>query len=115
MMKQNELNQKLVNHAKYFQKEVRKNIAIAISAAFAFILALYWKDLITEGVNKILEYLKNYRWSSYLDYVGKKNFPSLTNRSFLSKVLGGAGNYKKETMDWVRKMDYSIFQEVALE
>ncbi|MBI2129491.1 hypothetical protein HYU07_04580 [Candidatus Woesearchaeota archaeon] len=58
MMKQNELNQKLVNHAKYFQNEVRKNIAIAISAAFAFILALYWKDLITEGVNKVLDYLK---------------------------------------------------------
>ncbi|MDO8740563.1 MAG: DUF5654 family protein [Candidatus Woesearchaeota archaeon] len=58
MMKQNELNQKLVKHAKYFQKEVRKNIAIAISAAFAFILALYWKDLITEGVNKVLDYLK---------------------------------------------------------
>ena len=36
---------------------MRKNIAIAISAAFAFILALYWKDLITEGVNKVLDSL----------------------------------------------------------
>lgn len=57
-MKQSELNNKIISHAKYFQKEVRKNIAIAISAAFAFILALYWKDLITEGVNKVLDYLK---------------------------------------------------------
>lgn len=55
---QNKINKEVINHAKYFQKEVRKNVAIAISAAFAFILALYWKDLITEGVNKILDYFK---------------------------------------------------------
>ena len=74
-----------------------------------------WREGKINNPEKTIKFLENYRWSSYLDYVGKKNFPSVTNRSFLSKVLSGADNYKKETMDWVRKMDYSIFQEVALE
>lgn len=38
-------------------KDVRKNIAVAISAAFALVIALAWNDAIKEGVNKIVEKL----------------------------------------------------------
>ena len=40
------------------QHEIRKNIATAILAAFAFIIALVWRDAIQSGVNKLTEYLK---------------------------------------------------------
>ena len=30
-----------------------------------------------------IKYLQNYRWSSFPDYIGKKNFPSVTSRDFL--------------------------------
>ncbi len=36
-----------------FQKEFRKATATAIMAAFGLILALAWKDVITEYVNKL--------------------------------------------------------------
>ena len=28
-------------------------------------------------------FLSNYKWSSYLDYIGKKNFPSVIDKSFI--------------------------------
>ena len=42
---------------KKVQHEIRKNIATAILAAFAFIIALVWRDAIQDGVNKIIEEL----------------------------------------------------------
>lgn len=50
-----------------------------------------------------IEYLEHYRWSSYLDYIGKKNFPSVTSRKFLLDFLGGAEEYKKATREWLKE------------
>ncbi len=36
-----------------FQKEIKKAISTAIMAAFGLIIALAWKDVITEYVNKL--------------------------------------------------------------
>ncbi len=40
--------------AKEFQLEVRKSTATAIAAAFSFVIALFWRDAITDILNKIL-------------------------------------------------------------
>ena len=45
---------KIEKEAIHLAKKVRRNIAIAISAAFAFVIALVWRDAIQEGVNKII-------------------------------------------------------------
>lgn len=37
---------------------------------------------------KVLKELAQYRWSSYLDYNGIRNFPSITRRDVLSGILG---------------------------
>src|SRR3989344_8067514 len=42
-----------------------------------------WRNREIKNLDKALEFLENYRWSSYLDYIGKKNFPSVTQRDFL--------------------------------
>src|SRR3989344_2923521 len=39
-------------------------------------------------ISNVLEYLQNYRWSSYLDYCGIRNFPSILTTSLFSKALG---------------------------
>lgn len=36
-------------------KQIRKHIITAITAAFAFIIALFWRDAIQGGINKIIE------------------------------------------------------------
>lgn len=39
------------------KREVRKNIAIAGAAAFAFLIALAWRDAITDAVNQFVSVL----------------------------------------------------------
>lgn len=55
-----------------------------------------------------MKFLENYRWSSYLDYIGKKNFPSLTSREFLLEFWGGEKEYLKETEKWLREREQNI-------
>ncbi|MFH1979280.1 MAG: transposase [Patescibacteria group bacterium] len=50
-----------------------------------------------------LEFLKEYRWSSFPDYVGKKNFPSVTQRDFLLNFFDNEKKYKKETKEWLKE------------
>lgn len=55
-----------------------------------------WRKGKVKNPRKALEHLRAYRWSSHLDYLGIKNFPSITNRQ---EILGGfekAGAYEKE-------------------
>jgi len=45
--------QKTKKSAKKFKNEFNKSINTAILAAFGFLVALVWKDVITEAVNKL--------------------------------------------------------------
>jgi len=66
---------------------------------------------------KKMEFLKNYRWSSYLDYIDKKNFPSVSSRRFLLEYWGGEKEYQKETEKWLQEKDQNIekIKEISLE
>ncbi len=46
-----------------------------------------------------IEFLMDYRWSSFPDYAGKDNFPSITNRDFLLEVFGENEGIIKYTTD----------------
>ncbi len=39
------------------RREVKKNILVAVSAAFAFLIALVWRDAISDSVNKLMAVL----------------------------------------------------------
>ncbi len=62
-------------------------------------------------------FLDSYRWSSHLDYCGWRNFPSVTQRSFLLDIFGGEGNYRKKITEWLEKEDRNKekVREVILE
>ena len=55
------------------------------------------------GGSTSIDFLENYRWSSYLDYIGKKNFPSVTSREFLLEFFGGEKGCKKATEKWLQE------------
>ena len=46
-----------------------------------------WRKGEIQNYQKAVEILNSFRWSSHLDYIGKKNFPSVTQREFLLKIL----------------------------
>lgn len=41
--------------SKKMHKEVKKSIATAVLAAFGFMIALVWRDVVKEGVAKLIE------------------------------------------------------------
>jgi len=47
------------------------------------------------------EFLMNYKWSSYPDYVGGRAFPSVTNRDFILDLFGGVQKYKKDIAQFI--------------
>lgn len=63
----------------------------------------YWKEGVISDYEKNIQFIENYRWSSFLDYIGKKNFPSVTQREFLLNFFNGQQNYKKETCNWLKE------------
>src|SRR3989344_4505351 len=74
-----------------------------------------WRNRIVKNPKIAIEFLEKYRWSSFLDYIGKTNFPSVTARSFLLKFFKGSENYRTNTLDWIKSMNFSDIRGVTLE
>jgi len=60
-----------------------------------------WKEKGIENVKKSVKFLESYKWSSLQDYIGKKNFPSVTAREFLSETLGGVVGCREAIRNWL--------------
>jgi len=75
-----------------------------------------WKEKGIGEPEKVIKFLENYKWSSYQDYIEKKNFPSVTERKFLSEVMGGPKKCKEFVDEWVKyKAEIRQFAELSLE
>lgn len=61
-----------------------------------------WREGKIKNYKKALEFLDNYRWSSYMDYTGKKNFPSIIEKDFLLANLESEEKYKRQIVDWMK-------------
>jgi len=61
--------------------------------------------------------LEKYRWSSFPDYIGNKNFPSVTSREFLLEFYGSEEKYKKDAREWLKEKDknISLIKDIILE
>lgn len=74
-----------------------------------------WRDGEIKDINKAIKFLETYRWSSYLDYIGINNFPSVTHRDFLLKFFDGVTVYKQETIYWLKSMNLERVKDLLLE
>lgn len=61
-----------------------------------------WKEEGIKNPKKVIKFLENYKWHSYPDYIGKKNFPSVTERKFLLEVMGGKEGCREAVENWVQ-------------
>jgi putative transposase len=61
-----------------------------------------WKEKGIEDFEKTIKFLEEYKWSSYQDYLGKKNFPSVTEREFILGVMGGIDGCRKWVEDLLK-------------
>jgi len=75
-----------------------------------------WKEIGIKEPESVIKFLENYKWSSYLDYISKKNFPSVTDREFILKMMNGEPGCKEFVDAWVKyKGKISEFINLSLE
>lgn len=74
-----------------------------------------WRERSLKSFRKAWSFLNNYRWSSHLDYAGQKNFPSITQRGFLTGFFDGPGQYQKGIREWLESLELNNIKEILLE
>lgn len=55
-----------------------------------------WRSGKVKNIRGALAFLRSFRWSSYLDYNGMKNFPSILHMAELRPILGTSRNQAEE-------------------
>lgn len=63
-----------------------------------------WKEKGIQRTKRAINFLEQkYRWSSYFDFLEKKNFPSIieAEKNFLSEVMGGVSGCRQAVNDWI--------------
>lgn len=82
------------------------------------LIAAEWRIGKIKNYQKALDFLNSYRWSSHLDYTGRKNFPSLTQKELLLSVWGSREKYNKSIKNWLKEMsagDIENIKKIILE
>jgi len=96
--------------------EQLKSVFVYIHTNPVAIIYSNWKERGIKNAKRAINHLENYRWSSYSDYLGKKGFPSLTNREFLLKVMGGKRGCVNFVNGWLKfKQKLSDFDYISIE
>jgi len=65
------------------------------------IVAPGWRESKLNNRQKALEFLDSYRWSSYADYTGKKNFPSIIDKKLGLEIFGDTKKYANNIQEWL--------------
>lgn len=71
-----------------------------------------WRELRIQDTTEALAYLDSYRWSSYLDYCGTKNFPSIITTELFSDVFQ---DYKRSIADYLVELELRTIKPLLLE
>jgi len=78
-----------------------------------------WKEkgLTSSEIQNALEFLEGYRWSSHMDWWGIKNFPSLIDKSSMSRFFESQEEYQKFFIDWLRYYEKNVqdIQKIIME
>lgn len=74
-----------------------------------------WRDGNIQSAEAALSFLASYKWSSFSDYIGKKNFPSVTQREFLLNISGGEEKYKADFTAWLKNNQLNSISDLTIE
>ncbi|MDP3883043.1 MAG: transposase [Candidatus Staskawiczbacteria bacterium] len=62
-----------------------------------------WKEkgIRKHSVKEVIKFLEGYKWSSYQDCIGIKNFASVTERDFLLETMGSERDLRVAVKNWI--------------
>ena len=73
-----------------------------------------WKENGIKNWKNAIEFLGSYKWSSYLDYIGKHNVPSVINNEFLLGYFDNQKAYGQFVANWMHD-DMNYIKDLTLE
>jgi putative transposase len=76
-----------------------------------------WRENKLKNLEQATTFLNSYKWSSYLDYAGEKNFPSVTNRNYITQMYGSGTSidYKTDLIEWLKNLETGPIKDTFLE
>jgi putative transposase len=74
-----------------------------------------WREGKLKDYDKAIKFLESYKWSSHLDYLGKNNLPSITQRDELIRFFNENGGYEENISRWLKDLDTQNNEELFLE
>ncbi|MBU2539795.1 transposase [Patescibacteria group bacterium] len=76
-----------------------------------------WKENGIKDSDKAIKFLEEeYRWSSYFDFIEKKNFPSLIIKEIFLSIMGEEFGCKEAVKNWIiYKTGLKNFSDIILE
>lgn len=120
----NYFNERHKRHGALFQGRTKK-VWIETDAHFLHILNYIhsnpldlmregrgWRDKKLPNAVTALQRIEKYKWSSYLDYIGHKNFPSILTTELFSDIFK---DYKKELLSFLSSNEIQLIRNYNLE
>lgn len=75
-----------------------------------------WKENGIKDWENASEFLRNYKWSSYLDYIGRDNVASVIDNEFLLGYFDNKKEYSQFVVNWMRdRDDINYIKDLTLE
>ncbi len=93
-----------------------KNTFVYVHTNLISLIEPGWKEKGVKNSDKVIKFLENNKRHSYMDYLNKKNFPSVTQRDFLLETMGGIEGCKTYINSWIEyKNELKGFDDIVLE
>jgi len=93
-----------------------KNTFVYVHTNLISLIEPGWKNRGIESPEKVIQFLENCKRHSYPDYLGTKNFPSVTERDFLLESMGKVDGCKAYMDGWIKyKKDLKDWSDIILE
>jgi len=73
-----------------------------------------WKEKGIKDLKKIINFLENYKYSSFPDLIGKNNFPEIINKELFYEIYNtNEKKFKKDFIEWLKsfKNDDNTFED----
>lgn len=96
--------------------EQLKNVFVYIHTNPISLIEPGWKENGIENSKGVIKFLEEYKWSSYQDYLSKKNFSSVTERQFILEAMDCQQGCREAVDNWIKyKKEMKNFSDVVLE
>ncbi len=74
-----------------------------------------WRENGVKEINKALDFLESYKWSSHRDYLGKPIFTGVVNKKYLNEIFINSKIYRNEFKKFIEDFDFSDISQFLLE